>query len=160
MSFDHRSEHVDDNMILIQANLDDMNPEHCPYVTDQLFKHGANDAYWIPIIMKKGRPGLMLNVLVDRDKLSAMEEVIFTETSTLGLRYFQASCHRLGRTWQKVTTSWGEVSVKVGYYQGKPVQYAPEHEDCAEIARSNGVPLKMVYEEVRLRFEQEREAWS
>lgn len=152
MPFDHREEHVDEEMIIIQANLDDMNPEHCPYVTDKLLEQGANDVYWIPIIMKKGRPGLMLNVLADRDKLTIMEEIIFQQTSTLGLRYFNASCHRLGRRIEAVDTPWGEINVKVGYHKGKQVHFAPEHEDCAQAARHYNVPLQEVYEEVRSRY--------
>lgn len=156
MSFDHRDEHIDDDMLVIQANIDDMNPELCSPVSDRLFAAGANDVYWIPIIMKKGRPGIMLNVLVQADKLEAMEQVIFTETTTLGLRYMRASCHRLGREFHNVETLWGSISVKAGFYKGELVQYAPEFKDCERAAREHGIPLKRVYEEVRAQFLQQR----
>lgn len=152
MEFDHREEHVDEGMLIVQANIDDMNPELCPYIADRLFANGANDVYWIPIIMKKGRPGLMLNVLVHEAKLGDVETVIFRETTTIGLRYMKAACHRLGRRFVKVATPWGELTVKAAYHRGELVQFAPEFAECEEAARRHGVPLKDIYDEVRRRF--------
>ncbi|OPH60420.1 hypothetical protein BC351_18175 [Paenibacillus ferrarius] len=152
MSFNHKDEHVDDSMLLIQANLDDMNPEWVTYIMDKLFEVGANDVYVVPIIMKRGRPGVMLNVLVEERLLSAVEGVIFSETTTLGIRYMHASCHRLARDFKQVQTQWGMLTVKVGYHQGKLVQYAPEFKECEQIAKEYHVPLKVVYEEVRMKF--------
>ncbi|SCW66562.1 hypothetical protein SAMN04487970_102629 [Paenibacillus tianmuensis] len=152
MPFDHREEHVDDRMLILQANLDDMNPEYCSYVTDLLLEQGANDVYWIPLIMKKGRPGVMLNVLTDDEGAKRMEDVIFRETTTLGLRYLRASCHRLGREFHRVDTPWGPIQVKAGFHQGELVQFAPEFKECEQAAKAHGVPLKQVYDEVRRRF--------
>lgn len=150
--FDHREEHIDEEMVLIQANLDDMNPEWTTYVSDRLFDAGANDVYWIPIIMKRGRPGVMLNVLVHDSRIEAVENVIFSETTTLGIRYMRASCHRLGRQQVDVETPWGIVQVKAGYYKGELVQYAPEFKQCEQIASLHRVPLKRVYDEVKRLF--------
>ncbi|WP_248928110.1 nickel insertion protein [Paenibacillus hamazuiensis] len=150
--FDHREEHVDEGMLLIQANLDDMNPEWCSPISDKLFDAGANDVYWIPIIMKKGRPGIMLNVLVNEERLEAIEDVIFAETTTLGIRYMRAACHRLGRQFVTVETPWGPVSVKAGFYKRELVQFAPEFKDCEKAAKEHGVPLKRVYDEARAAF--------
>jgi uncharacterized protein (DUF111 family) len=152
MDFNHGEEHVDDTMMLIQANIDDMNPEYTSYITDRLFEIGANDVYWIPIIMKKGRPGLMLNVLVQEERIDLMENVIFSETTTLGIRYIRASCHRLGRQFIPIDTPWGQVRVKAGYYQGRIIQYAPEFKECEAIAREKNIPLKQVYDEVKRLF--------
>lgn len=156
MAFNHRDEHVDDQMLLVQANLDDMNPEWITYLMDQLFDVGANDVYVIPIIMKRGRPGIMLNVLVDERIISKVEEVIFSESTTLGIRYLHASCHRLAREFERVDTSWGPLTVKVGYHEGKLVQFAPEFKECEQVAKLHQIPLKMVYEEVRLLFNQQQ----
>ncbi|MBP1993071.1 uncharacterized protein (DUF111 family) [Paenibacillus eucommiae] len=153
MSFDHREEHVDENMLLVQANLDDMNPEWTSYITDKLFADGANDVYWIPIIMKKGRPGIMLNVLIEAVRLQAVESIIFSETTTLGIRYLHASCHRLAREFVTVETLWGPLKVKAAFHQGKLVQYAPEFKECEEVAKKHQVPLKSVYDEVRKQFD-------
>jgi uncharacterized protein (DUF111 family) len=158
MAFDHIEEHLDEHMLLVQANLDDMNPEWTSYVSDQLFAAGANDVYWIPIIMKKGRPGFMLSVLVEETKLNAIEGIIFRETTTLGLRYLHAECHRLARQFQTVETQWGPLSVKIGVYQGKVVQYAPEFKECEAIAKHHQIPLKAVYEEVRRQFQESQKS--
>jgi uncharacterized protein (DUF111 family) len=152
--FDHRNEHVDGQMVLLQANLDDMNPEFSSYVMDRLFEAGANDVYWIPIIMKRGRPGMMLNVLAAADKLERMEAIVFAETTTLGLRYLKADVHRLGRQFAKVETEWGPITVKLGFHKGELVQMAPEFKECEAAAKRHGVPLKRVYEQVRRNYEE------
>jgi uncharacterized protein (DUF111 family) len=157
VSFNHREEHVDDGMLLIQANLDDMNPEWVSYIMDKLFEAGANDVFVVPIIMKRGRPGIMLNVLVEGERLTVIEDVIFSETTTLGIRYMHASCHRLAREFEQVQTRWGALTIKVGYHQGKIVQYAPEFKECEQVAKEHQVPLKQVYEEVRLQFMQQQQ---
>ena len=150
----HAEEHVDDGMVLLQANLDDMNPEWTSHVADLLFAAGANDVYWIPIVMKRGRPGVMLNVLTARENIEALERIVFRETTTLGVRRIAASVHRLGRRTVEVRTPWGPVKVKSGFLNGEEVQYAPEFRDCAAIAERKGVPLKTVYDEVRRAYHQ------
>jgi uncharacterized protein (DUF111 family) len=151
---EHAEEHIDEEMILLQANLDDMNPEWTTYVADLLFAAGANDVYWIPIVMKKGRPGVMLNVLAGREAVDRLEGIVFRETTTLGIRRLSAAVHRLGRRFVSVPTRWGDVTVKVGYAAGVEVQYAPEYRECAEIAEQVRVPLKAVYDEVRSAYGQ------
>jgi uncharacterized protein (DUF111 family) len=152
MAFEHVDEHLDKQMIMIQVNIDDMNPELCSYVMDLLFEQGANDVIWIPIIMKKGRPGLQLQVLADQVLLAELETIIFRETTTLGLRYFPATVHRLARVFVKVQTQWGELTVKTGYHEGTLIQYAPEFKECEQVAKLHQIPLKQVYDEVRLQF--------
>lgn len=152
MEFAHINEHLDEQMMMIQANIDDMNPEQCSYVMDLLFEKGANDVCWIPIIMKKGRPGLQLQVLTDQSLLLALETIIFRETTTLGLRYIPATVHRLARDFVKVDTVWGEMTVKTGYHKGDLVQYAPEFKECEQVAKLHNIPLKQVYDEVRHQF--------
>lgn len=144
-------------MMIVQANIDDMNPEFSPHISDLLFAAGVNDVYWIPIIMKRGRLGIQLNVLTGAELLPEVERIIFEETTTLGLRYWPATVHRLGREFVQVQTTWGAVRVKAGFYQGKLVQFAPEFNECESIARAHGVPLKKVYDEVRNLFIQEHE---
>lgn len=151
--FSHSQEHVDPDMIRIEANIDDMNPEWIPYVMDKLFEKGANDAVCIPVIMKKGRPGFMFQILASKERLNEMEDVLFAETTTLGLRYSPVICHRLSRKQTEVETRWGTIRVKTGSYRNRLVQVAPEYEDCARIARNQGVPLKDVYHEARREFD-------
>lgn len=153
--FKHETEHLDEHMLMIQCNLDDMNPEYVPHVTDLLFEAGANDVYWTPIIMKKGRPGMMLNVLAAQNLQGEMEQIIFRETTTLGLRYWPITCHRLARKIVQVTTEWGPVDVKTAYFGEQLVQYAPEYGSCQKIAVQHGIPLKQVYQSVRRNYEDE-----
>lgn len=155
---DHRYEHTDDNMLIVQVNLDDMNPEWCSYISDRLFEVGASDVFWIPILMKKGRPGVMLNVLVHESRLEEIERIVFMETTTFGLRYVRTVCHRLGRRFETVDTPWGPVRVKIGEFRGETVEFAPEYADCEAAARHGGVPLKRVFAEARKRWMERAEA--
>ncbi|WP_138756033.1 nickel insertion protein [Paenibacillus sinopodophylli] len=143
---EHKLEHKQSGMVMLQTNIDDMNPEFCPYVSERLLSAGAHDVFWIPILMKKGRPGFLLNVLTHTKYLDAMETIIFEETTTLGMRYVWTECKRLERHSVEVATAWGIIRVKVGVMGGKTVQFAPEYADCEAAAKSYTVPLKMVYE--------------
>lgn len=144
--FEHKIEHTESEMVLLQANIDDMNPEFCPYVGERLLDAGAHDVFWIPILMKKGRPGFMLNVLTHTKRLDEIEEIVFEETTTLGIRYLWTECKRLERYWERVSTQWGEIRVKIGKRAGKVVQFAPEYSDCESAAKAHRVPIKQVYE--------------
>src|SRR5690606_7937987 len=84
---------------------------------------------------------------------STMEDIIFKQTTTLGIRYWPVSCHRLGRRFVEVETNWGKVRVKEGVYNGEVVQYSPEYEECRSLAKEAGIPLKDVYDHVRLQYE-------
>jgi len=95
----------------------------------------------------------MLQLLCNRPLLPKMESILFRETTTLGLRYYPLTVHRLARRFVKVATEFGEVTVKEGAYEGEVVQRAPEYEECRSIARAKGIPLKRVYEAVWKAFE-------
>jgi hypothetical protein len=142
----HDVEHVDEGMVLLQANVDDSSPEWLSYVMEQLFCCGANDVSFLPMTMKKSRPGVMLQVLCYQSDLEAIKTVLFRETTTFGLRYFPVSVHRLARRFVTVDTPWGEVPVKLGYHRGERVQAAPEYAVCARLAEAAGIPLKQVYQ--------------
>lgn len=144
----HGQEHTDHDMIKIEVNLDDIPGEWLGHVMDLLFQSGANDVFYIPIYMKKNRPGTMLQVLCESKKKSEMMNIIFRETTTLGVRYYPLSVNRLGRKFRKVETRWGNVSVKEGLMQGEIVQQAPEFIDCKAISEQYGIPLKLVFQEV------------
>ncbi|MBO8171807.1 MAG: DUF111 family protein [Bacillaceae bacterium] len=147
--FNHGQEHQDPGMWKLEVNLDDMTGEQMGYVLDILLENGANDAYYTPIVMKKNRPAYMLTVLVSEQKKKPMVDILFRETTTLGVRYYPVEVHRLERKSIPVKTDWGEVQVKIGVFQGEIVQYAPEYDDCIRIARERGIPLKKVYEIVK-----------
>lgn len=152
MEWDHQSEHQDEEMLQIQTNLDDMNPEWLPGIMQKLFAVGANDVFAVPILMKKGRSGLMLNVLCERKRLTEVEKVLFMETTTFGLRYMPVTCHRLGRDVEVVHTKWGDIPVKVAYSGQQMAHFAPEYDACQEIAVRNDIPLHQVYDAARHAF--------
>lgn len=143
------NEHEDNGMIKMEVNLDDIPGEWLGYVMDLLFAEGANDVFYTPIYMKKNRPGTMLQLLCPHEKTEAMKEILFRETTTLGIRYYPLTVHRLERAFETVITEWGPVAVKKGVYGGEVVQWAPEYEDCKRIAAEHGIPLKRVYDAVR-----------
>lgn len=136
-----------EEITVLETAVDDMNPEFHPYVVEKLLAAGALDAYLQPIIMKKGRPGVLLTVLArprDADHLLA---VIFTETSTLGVRVRTEKRACLARSFLTAQTEYGPVRVKIAYTgdNNTPVRYSPEYEDCRARALERGVPLREVF---------------
>ncbi len=135
-----------DRIWVLETNLDDLPGEVVGYTTTQLLAAGARDAFMTPIYMKKNRPGVMLSVLCDEPQIPAMEEILFRETTTLGVRRYPVSRHKLKRQPTDVTTPLGTVRGKLGWIEGRPPTFSPEHDDCARIASAKGVPLREVYE--------------
>jgi uncharacterized protein (TIGR00299 family) protein len=135
-----------DQVWILETNLDDLSAEIIGYCYDQLFKAGAVEVFSTPIFMKKNRPGVQLSVLAPPEALVAVEEVLFRETSTFGIRRSLASRHKLKRQVCKVSTPWGEISGKVGWIGDRPSIFSPEYEDCARLAREHQLPLRDVYQ--------------
>jgi hypothetical protein len=133
---------------MIECNIDDMNPEWYDYVMEKLFACGAEDVYCVPIVMKKSRPAITLCVLCSRKTESEIGAIIFQETSTLGIRRYQVDKKMLRRELRKITTRFGEVTVKSGYYDNAVIKTKPEYNDCARIAKAQNIPLREVYREV------------
>jgi len=132
---------------LVETNIDDMNPEIYDHVLDLLFEAGASDAWLTPIHMKKNRPAVCLQALVGPERLERVREVVFRETSALGLRVIRVSKEEARRDFITVETPWGQVRVKRGMRGREIVNLSPEYEDCRELAKRSGVPLKRVFEE-------------
>ena len=136
-----------DTVSVLEANLDDLNPQVFGYVMDRLFEAGALDAFAMPVQMKKNRPGTLLTVLCKPEHAGELTQLIFTETTTLGVRRRDEARQTLARRWESVGTPWGEVRVKIASMNGTITNYAPEYEDCRRIAMENRVPLKIVMQE-------------
>ena len=136
-----------ETVTVLQANLDDLNPQVFGYVMDRLLEEGALDAFGVPVQMKKNRPGMLLTVLCRPEDSSKLTELIFTETTTLGVRKRQENRQALARKWITVATRWGDVRLKVASLNGTVTNYAPEYEDCRRIAMEHHVPLKSVMQE-------------
>jgi uncharacterized protein (TIGR00299 family) protein len=131
-------------VIVIEANIDDMTPQNFGYVTEKLLAAGALDVFTVPIQMKKGRPGHLLQVLAPAETVDVLSRIIFQETTTIGIRRHTVDRMTLAREFVTVETEYGTVKIKVSKLDGKVVNVAPEYEDCARIARETGVPLKQV----------------
>jgi uncharacterized protein (DUF111 family) len=132
--------------VVLETNIDDLNPELYEYVMERLFAAGARDVVLSPVQMKKNRPGILLWVLCDPGEREQLSGVIFAETSTLGIRSYPVTRTALRRETKEVTTVYGTVRVKVAYTPDGRVHRAPEYEDCKRLAREHMVPLKLVYE--------------
>jgi uncharacterized protein (TIGR00299 family) protein len=142
-----------DQVWVLETNLDDLPAEVVGYCYDLLFTAGALDVFTQPIFMKKNRPGMLLTVLVPEADIPAVEEILFRETTTFGIRRYQVQRHKLQRRAHEVATRWGPVKGKLGWMEGRPPTFAPEFEDCARVAREYGVPLRQVYDEVRRAYQ-------
>jgi len=139
------------DLYVIETNIDDMSSEVYPFIIERLLDAGAMDAFVMPAIMKKGRAGNLLRVIAPAENLEEIKDIIFNETSTLGIRYHGVRRHVLERRIIKVETEYGRIRVKVGYHNGKVTTISPEYEDCRRIAEKSKVPLKKIYEEARER---------
>ena len=133
--------------VLLETNVDDLNPEIYEFVLDRLFAAGAQDAWLTPMVMKKSRPAVTVSVLCSTEREASIRHVLFRETGTLGVRVTPVTKHALERDMIKVETTHGPVAVKVGYLEGRRVSVSPEFEDCARVAREAGVPAREVYQE-------------
>jgi pyridinium-3,5-bisthiocarboxylic acid mononucleotide nickel chelatase len=129
---------------VLEANLDDLNPQVFGYVMDRLLEEGALDVFAVPVQMKKNRPGTLLTVLCKPDDSDKLTQIIFSETTTLGVRRREERRQTLARKWVTVTTQWGDVRLKIASMNGTITNYAPEYEDCRKIAAERHVPLKSV----------------
>ena len=136
-----------ERMMQIETNLDDLSPQTYEYVMEQLFQVGAVDVALTPVVMKKSRPGIVLSCLTTEDLTDAVLEVLFQETTTLGVRLHEVHRHVLSRRIVPVTISGGVVRMKVAEVGAGWEKAAPEYEDCKAIAKRTGRPLKTVMEE-------------
>jgi len=141
-----------ETITVLEANIDDLNPQVFAYVMDRLLEERALDVFGMPVQMKKNRPGMLLSVLCRPEDASKLTHLIFTETTTLGVRRREEKRQTLARKWITVTTRWGDVRLKVASMNGTVTNYAPEYEDCRRIAVEHHVPLKSVMQEALLAF--------
>jgi hypothetical protein len=138
-----------DDVVVLEATVDDMSPQLWEHVLDRLLAAGARDAFLVPVVMKRSRPATMLRVLAapaDRDRLAA---IVFAETSTIGLRWTPWRRMVLPREERTVDTPWGPVRVKIAHAPDGTPNVAPEFEDCRRIAAERGVALKLVQQAAR-----------
>jgi uncharacterized protein (TIGR00299 family) protein len=137
-----------DQIIILETCIDDMNPELFGFLMERIFEDGALDVYWIPVHMKKNRPGTMVQVLCKEDRKDNLIRRLFAETTSLGIRYYHAHRQLLARDELTVTTSFGEIRVKRIKDQLGSMRLIPEYEACKEIALQRKIPLRVVYDTI------------
>jgi len=136
-----------EQLFVLETNIDDLNPEIYPYLMERLFKSKAKDVFLTPVIMKKGRPGTKVTVLAADSIVQDIENILFSETSTIGIRRYPVERNILDRTSKKIKTRFGLISVKISILNGREIVH-PEYEHCLTIARDQGVRLVDVYREI------------
>ncbi len=135
-----------DRIWVLETNLDDLPGEVVGYTMIKLMEGGALDAFVTPIQMKKNRPAVMVSVLCDEARIPPLEEIVFRETGTLGIRRYPVSRHKLKRQGIEVQTRFGPIRGKLGWLENRPPTFSPEYDDCARIASAQGVALREVYD--------------
>lgn len=131
----------DETVIVVETNIDDMNPQVYGFVMERAFALGALDVFMIPAQMKKDRPGVLLTVLCKPNNAEAMIDLLLIETTTLGVRYYHANRRVLERTIETVDTEYGPVRIKVARDGARTLHFQPEYEDCARLAVESKTPL-------------------
>lgn len=148
-----------DLVTVIEANLDDATPQVFAYALERLLEQGALDAFATPVQMKKNRPGALLTVLARPGDAKRLADIIFAESTTIGVRMHDEQRLVLEREWIPVETEWGKVRIKIARLHGREFNAAPEFDDCRRIAKDHDVPLKQVMQEaMRVYLDQKQDS--
>jgi hypothetical protein len=143
----------EESLAVIESVIDDSNPQVLAYVSELLLEAGAWDVYRVAVQMKKGRTGVQISVLCRPDLVPALEEIMFRETTTIGLHWRLENKLSLVRDFVSVSTPWGKVNIKVARWpNGKVANASPEYEDCRQLSTTHSVPLKQVMQEAMQAF--------
>ena len=145
------TEHADDELeheqaVVIECNIDDMSPEICGYLLEKLLALGARDVVWVPVHMKKNRPGLLLQVISPYEDKERLIKEILIETSSIGLRYYPVARSMLPRQVVKLDTPWGKLAAKKVRRPGGKTELVPEFDACRKVSEKHGIPLREVYD--------------
>jgi len=133
-----------EKVTVVETTIDDLNPQVYGYLMERLFQSGALEVFYVPVQMKKNRPGTLVTVITPQERFEAVTETLFRETTTIGFRYQRMDRIELGREVRRVKTRYGSVRIKISLFQGSVVQATPEYEDCRLAAQKAGVPLREV----------------
>lgn len=141
---------IDETLTMIETNVDDVSPQIIGLIMDRAFELGARDCYFTSVQMKKNRPGVLLSILCDKNRKESLMELLFTETTTIGVRSYEVSRRALERSTVSVETPYGPIDVKVAKLNGRVVNEMPEFDQCRAAAEKARVPLKVVEEATRV----------
>jgi uncharacterized protein (TIGR00299 family) protein len=140
---------ANDGELLLETNIDDMNPQFFTPLTENLFAAGALDVWLTPVTMKKGRPATIVAAIVPAGRRADVEHVLFTESTTLGVRAMAISRTRAPRRFETVATRWGDIRLKLRGWQGRVIGAMPEYDDCVTLSRERGVPIGEIWDEAK-----------
>jgi pyridinium-3,5-bisthiocarboxylic acid mononucleotide nickel chelatase len=154
------AEYWDAPVIAIETNLDDMSPQIYGYFAERALEAGALDVFSTPAQMKKNRPGLLVTILAEPQNVSRLIDLVFRETTSIGVRSYEVRRKTLAREFMTVATPFGEVRMKVSRLNGAVLNAAPEYEDCQKLAAARGVPLKQVIAAASLEYQRKSEPLS
>ena len=138
-----------ERVVVVETNIDDMNPQFYDYVMERLFAMEVLDVFVTPVLMKKNRPGQLLTVICPSEKLSSVTTFLLRETTTLGLRWHEEERAKTDREILPLRTKYGRIRFKLARWEGKVINLSPEYEDCKRLALEKRVPLKEIFEEAR-----------
>jgi uncharacterized protein (TIGR00299 family) protein len=138
-----------ERVVVIETNIDDMNPQFYDYVMEKLLAMKVLEVFITPILMKKNRPGHLLTVICPSEMLASVIKFLFEETTTIGLRWHEEERAKADREIIPCQTKYGRIRFKVSRWEGKVVNLSPEYEDCKRLALEKGVPLKQIFEEAK-----------
>jgi len=145
---EHVSDFIQEQVMVIECNIDDMNPEVYDFLIERLFSLGALDVTLTPIVMKKSRPAITLSIICKNEQIQILTKTVLSETTSLGVRVFEANRFILHREMLEVETSWGKIKVKKAW-AGDIVKYKPEYNDCSRIAKEQNLPLVFVMAKIQ-----------
>jgi uncharacterized protein (DUF111 family) len=141
-------------MLVIETNIDDMNPQFFEHVMDRLFAAGARDVFFSPIQMKKNRPAVLVRVIAEPRNRDSLAKILFEETTTIGLRYHSVNRIILNRTEATIETRFGDVKVKIWQEPNGEKRISPEYEELKRIAIEKNIPLRVLRDEIVKSFKQ------
>lgn len=139
---------IGEELVVIEANIDDMNPQFYGYLIEKLLAGGAIDAAVLPVFMKKRRPAGMIQVITNSDNRKKLSDLLLGETTTFGVRFYPIEREILDRKFEEIKTKFGNVNAKAGFLNGKRIKLVPEYEDCLSLAKKHNVPLSKIYESI------------
>jgi len=146
-------QNASESIAILETVIDDCSPQLIAYVSELLLEAGAWDVYRIPVQMKKGRTGVQLSVLCHPERMVTLRDMIFRETTTIGLHWRVENKVSLAREFNEVQTEWGLVRIKIARWpSGEIANAAPEYEDCRRLAEAHSIPLKLITEQARRMF--------
>ena len=139
----------EEKVMVVETNIDDMNPQFYDYIMECLLKMGTKEVFLTPVLMKKGRPATLLTVICSSEKLPAVTQFLLKETTTIGLRWHEDDRVKAEREIVSLKTKHGNIRFKIARWNGEVINVSPEYEDCKRKALEKGIPLKDVFEEAR-----------